>query len=210
MLPVDNGNNRLAPLTSSRELATVGAMKQATPTSGFRRDPLWNFRTVGAFMPKATAKACEKHGFHAAEIILNWSAIVGPELARFTAPRRIRWPKAPTRDNETTLPDAPPGRGVKSALEMWVDGGRAHEIPYLKGPIIARINTYFGYRAITDILPVSGPINTKQGPLPRIQKADDKDVVRMQAKLALPADDPLSQSIARLGALMEKRRARRG
>ena len=77
-------------------------------------------------------------------------------------------------------------------------------------PIIARINTYFGYRAITDILPVSGPINTKQGPLPRIQKADDKDVVRMQAKLALPADDPLSQSIARLGALMEKRRSRKG
>ena len=61
----------------------------STPRSpaGIRKDPLWNFKLVGAFMPRATAKACEKHGFHAAEIILNWPAIVGADIAAFTAPR---------------------------------------------------------------------------------------------------------------------------
>lgn len=176
------------------------------PPSGLRRDPLWNFRLVGAFVPRATAKACEKHGFHAAEIILNWPAIVGAELAAFTAPRRIRWPKAPTRDDETTKSPTTAGRGVKSALEMWVEGGRAHEIPYLKGPIIARINTYFGYRAITDILPVSGPIKAKREKLPEIRRADPKDVSRVKAKLELADDDPLCDALARLGALIERRR----
>lgn len=181
-------------------------MSNPNKPSGLRRDPLWNFRLVGAFVPRATAKACEKHGFHASEIILNWAAIVGPELAAFTAPRRIRWPKAPARDGDVHMPGGA-ARGVKSALEMWVEGGRAHEIPYLKGPIIARINTYFGYRAITDILPVSGPIHAKREKLPKIKRADPKDVNRVRAELALADDDPLKESLARLGALVERRRA---
>lgn len=185
-------------------------MSQSSPPSGLRRDPLWNFRLVGAFMPRATAKACEKHGFHAAEIILNWPAIVGPELAAYTAPRRIRWPKAPDRETGDggggKKPASHAARNVKSALEMWVEGGRAHEIPYLKGPIIARVNTYFGYRAITDILPVSGPIRSKREALPKIKPADPQEVARVQAKLALAADDPLNEALARLGALVERKR----
>lgn len=179
---------------------------QSGRQAGLRKDPLWNFRLVGAFVPRATAKACEKHGFHAAEIILNWQAIVGPELAAFTAPRRIRWPKAPKRDEDVPQPAASSARGVKSALEMWVEGGRAHEIPYLKGPIIARINTYFGYRAITDILPVSGPIKAKREKMPQIKRADPKEVDRLRATLDTAGDDALADSLARLGALVERRK----
>ena len=89
---------------------------------------------------------------------------------------------------------------------MWVEGGRAHEIPYLKGPIIARINTYFGYRAITDILPVSGPIKAKREKLPEIKRADPKEVDRLRATLDTAGDDALADSLARLGALVERRK----
>ncbi len=176
------------------------------PSQGLRKDPLWNFKLVGAFMPRATAKACEKHGFHAAEIILNWPAIVGAEIASFTAPRRIRWPKAPSRDGGGPTLSGVAQRGVKSALEIWVEGGRAHEIPYLKAPIIARINTFFGYRAITDILPVSGPIGVKREQMPRVRHVEPVEVKRVQAALKLPEDDPLGEALAKLGALIDRKR----
>lgn len=178
----------------------------AGSSAGLRKDPLWNFKLVGAFMPRATAKACEKHGFHAAEIILNWPAIVGADIAAFTAPRRIRWPKAPARDGDVAAVSGMAQRGVKSALEIWVEGGRAHEIPYLKAPIIARINTFFGYRAITDILPVSGPINAKRERMPKIRHAEPGEVKRVQAALQLAQDDPLGEALARLGALIDRKR----
>ena len=195
---MDNGDSGRPHLVIVTESASRYGMSNPYPQSGrqagLRKDPLWNFRLVGAFVPRATAKACEKHGFHAAEIILNWQAIVGPELAAFTAPRRIRWPKAPTRDGDIPQPTASAGRGVKSALEMWVEGGRAHEIPYLKGPIIARINTYFGYRAITEIRIVQAPV------VCRLNNAAPK-VWRPAARPATPAstaDTPLGQALDRL------------
>jgi hypothetical protein len=181
-------------------------MSNARASTGFRKDPNWNFRAVGSFVPKATAKACEQHGFHAAEIILNWSAIVGPQLAAYTAPRRIRWPKAPERLGGVSKAAAPPGRGVKSALEIWVEGGRAHEIPYLKAPIIARINTYFGYRAITDILPIAGTVATEPPPKPLL-RATPSEVQTVKKANSLPDDDPLADALARLGAAMKKRNA---
>ncbi len=176
-----------------------------------RRDQNWSFRVVGAFVAKATSKAREKHGLHAAEIVINWPAIVGPDLAAYTAPRRIRWPKAP--DRLTDRPSFAPGSGLqkrtggmpmqKTTLEIWVAGGRAHEIPYLKGPIMARINAYFGYRAITDILPVDGPVIR-----PRPSKARPAISVAEIGESAKAHDidtsDPLGEALARLGANIKR------
>jgi hypothetical protein len=179
-----------------------------------RKDPNWSFRVVGAFVAKATTKAREKHGLHAAEIVINWPAIVGPDLAAYTAPRRIRWPKAPDRLAER--PSYAAGSGLhkrssgapmqKTTLEIWVAGGRAHEIPYLKGPIMARINAYFGYRAVTDILPVDGPVIRPRPPKPRppISAAEIGETVKAHK---INMDDPLGEALARLGANIKRGKA---
>ena len=175
--------------------------------SNARKPETWNFRTVGAFVAKATAKAREKHGLHAAEIVINWPAIVGPDLAAFTAPRRIRWPKAPDRLQPTPLMGAPKRSSgapmQKTTLEIWVTGGRAHEIPYLKGPIIARINAYFGYRAISDILPVDGPIARPRPPKAR-PAVSPAEIAAIATALCIPTDDPLGEALARLGANIKR------
>ena len=178
----------------------------ADQPSALRRDPTWNFRAVGAFVARATAKAREKHGLHAAEIILNWPAIVGPDLAAYTAPRRIRWPKAPDRLAGPT-PKITAGKSgapfQKTTLEIWVAGGRAHEIPYLKGPIMARINAYFGYRAVTDILPVDGPVVQRRPAKARPEVSlDEMADIATTHKIAM--DDPLGEALARLGANIKR------
>jgi hypothetical protein len=176
-----------------------------------RKDPTWNFRVVGAFVPKATARAREAHGIHTAEIIVNWAAIVGPQLAAYTSPRRIRWPKAPGSERTEPIKSAKPAtfsqqRGQKTTLEIWVAGGRAHEIPYLKGPIIQRINAYFGYRAITDVLPVDGPVmRPKSAPVRR--PPSEPEVERAAAEFSLATDDPLSRALAMLGANIKRGKA---
>jgi hypothetical protein len=182
-------------------------MSAAMSNSPARKDQTWNFRAVGAFVAKATSKAREKQGLHAAEIVINWPAIVGPDLAAYTAPRRIRWPKAP--DRLADRPSFAPGSGLqkrsggapmqKTTLEIWVAGGRAHEIPYLKGPIMARINAYFGYRAITDILPVDGPVLRPR--LPKARPAITAAELGETAKAHnIKLGDPLGEALAKLGA----------
>ncbi len=181
-------------------------MSPTPPATGFRKDPTWSFRAVGTFVPKATTKAREAHGLHTAEIIMNWPAIVGPQLSAFTSPRRIRWPKAPGLERETQRASQPLHRGQKTTLEIWVAGGRAHEIPYLKGPIIARINAYFGYRAVTDLMPVDGPVmRPKTAPLRT--PPTPQEITRVAAANKLPTDDPLALSLAKLGANIQRGKA---
>jgi hypothetical protein len=172
-----------------------------------RKDALWNFRVVGAFVPKATARAREAHGLHAAEIIMNWQAIVGPALADYTAPRRIRWPRAPGSDRDGPKPAQAGIRAQKTTLEIWVAGGRAHEIPYLKASIMSRINSYFGYRAITDILPVDGPI-ARPRPRSKVRAATPAEIEAAAVAHGLRRDgDPLAEALAKLGASIARRRA---
>jgi hypothetical protein len=98
----------------------------------------------------------------------------------------------------------PINRAQKTTLEIWVAGGRGHEIPYLKSAIISRINSYFGYRAVTDILPVDGPI-MRQRATPVKRAASDAEVKAAAAVYKLKLDgDPLSEALAKLAANIAK------
>ena len=55
----------------------------ARPLPPDRRQGKGHFaRAVGAFVPKVTAAAFERFGFHSAEIMTSWETIVGADLAR--------------------------------------------------------------------------------------------------------------------------------
>lgn len=107
-------------------------------------------RTVGAFLPKLTQKAVERFGFPNAAILADWSLIVGPALACFTAPQRLRWPRGQAPEND-------PRAGA--TLVIRVDGPAAIEVQHKAPQIIDRINTYFGYRAVTDLRIVQAPVD---------------------------------------------------
>jgi hypothetical protein len=159
-------------------------------------------RQIGLFVPKAASRCFDRHGFHAAELLIKWEAIVGPEIAAFTLPHRVRWPKAP--DRLTEAPRAPAGRGQTSALDLLVEGGRAHEIPYCKRQILDRINAYFGDRAITDIHPIAAPLPRRAQAAP-LRRASPEAIAKVRDTLGEIADPNLSQSLARLGASIELR-----
>ena len=61
-------------------------------------------RAVGTYVPKLTHKAFEKYGFAAAALITDWAMIVGKDIAGYTAPERLKWPR---------------GVGIGDEIERW-------------------------------------------------------------------------------------------
>jgi hypothetical protein len=106
------------------------------------------FDALARFVPKVTVKAFEKFGFAAQDIAGHWSDIVGADIARCASPERLRWPRTQS------------GRAAQDGgtLVIRVDGPRAVEIQHMAPRIIERINTYFGYRAVTGIKIIQGPL----------------------------------------------------
>ena len=167
--------------------AVAFARKRPTALNGVK--------AVGSFLPGLTRKAFEKYGFSAATLITDWVRIVGSETAAYTAPDRLKWPRAIER-REEDAGEAPAAR-AGATLILRVDGGRSLDVQHNARQIIERINAYFGYAAVASLrivqAPVSAarslPVNTPHRPAPPLTH-----------EVAHIADPGLRGALARLGA----------
>jgi hypothetical protein len=133
--------------------ANPTAMRPREAISTARR-PYFGAKSVGSFVPALTAKAFRKFGFSASALITDWPAIVGREFAEVTAPERLSWPRTANESEEAT--------GVRSGrtgatLVLRVDGSRALEVQYASRQLMERINTHFGYAAVSQLRIVQAP-----------------------------------------------------
>lgn len=118
-------------------------------------------RAVGSYVPRLTKTAMQKFGFSTAALMTDWAAIVGADLARYTRPRKLKWPRGEETYGET--PAEPSGRSG-ATLYLQVDAARALDVQYKGRQIVERINSYFGYRAVADL-------RIEQMPLPAQEKS---------------------------------------
>ena len=118
-------------------------------------------KAVGSFVPRLTRQAFEKYGFSAAALITDWPTIVGADLARWTEPERLKWPKlVNARGDVEEIDQGRPG----ATLILRVEPGRALDIQYKGRQIVERINAYFGYRAVADMRIVQGSLRATAAP----------------------------------------------
>lgn len=180
-------------------------MGEKYASSGMQRSgsPTWQKRSfrpkaVGAFVPKLTAQAFQAYGFPAAALVTDWAAIVGADLARITEPERLRWPPRQTsaKDELDGRRQAGGPNGEGATFVLKVDSTRALEVQFKTAQIMERINTYFGYRAVTGIRIVQQaerltvePEN-KRRPAVSLPVQDDR--------LQTIEDAPLREALARL------------
>lgn len=135
----------------------------------FVSSPKFGAVAVGSFVPKLARKAFEKFGFSAATILTDWSTIAGAELAAFSAPERLKWPReVPSSDAGEDASHSRRGR-PGATLILRVDGPRSIEVQYKAPQIIERINAYFGYRAVTELRIIQAPVSSGKAlePAPR-------------------------------------------
>jgi len=101
-------------------------------------------RPLAASLPAVTKAALGKRGFAIAQLLTEWEAIIGRDLAAMAAPIRLN----KGRDGEPAV------------LEVRVESAAAVELQHLEPRVIERINGHFGYAAV-------GRLKLRQGPVGR-------------------------------------------
>lgn len=91
-----------------------------------------------------------KRGFSQNKILTEWHLIVGNELAKFSSPKKLTYPK-----NEKY--------GAVLHVEIY-NSGKAMEFSYNTPIIIEKIAIYFGYKAVSQIKIVQKPASNNLKP----------------------------------------------
>lgn len=122
-------------------------------------------RTLDSF----SRKILGARGFVEVDILTEWDKIVGPELAQYSFPQKINFGK---EKNNGTLYLAVPS------------GAYALELQQRSKYIIDKINTYFGYNAVSNIKIIQ---NSGMVPLQQPQKTAQKISVTKEQKEQITA-----------------------
>lgn len=146
---------------------------------------------VGSRVAQLTRDLFRKRGFAEGHILANWPDIIGEDMAEFSAPERLVYPR---RVRE--------GRGPSGAatLEIRVDGPIALEIKHLEPQIIERINGYYGYSAVSRLKLTQGPLPVKPRPRRRaIRALAPEEHAALNESLEPIAEPELKDALQRLG-----------
>ncbi|MEI7711639.1 MAG: DUF721 domain-containing protein [Rhodospirillales bacterium] len=86
-------------------------------------------RPVGKMIPSVVREAFRKQSPAASQVMADWAAIVGPDLARATAPKRL----------------------VRGVLTIGCAGPVAMELQYLAAELTNRINAHLGSSVVSQL-----------------------------------------------------------
>jgi hypothetical protein len=141
----------------------------------------------------ATARNVFKaRGFQQDHIVRHWPEIVGASLSGLSMPEKLAFPR--TKSNES------PRRSEGATLTVRVDGPGALEFAHQEPQILERINSYYGYQAVTRIKLVQAPL-----PLPKanrkrqIATLSPRQEETLQSETAQIQSDALRASLEELG-----------
>ena len=136
-------------------------------------------RPIASALQKVTEHIYRERGFASAGVLNNWAAIVGEELARHTMPERL---------------------SHEGTLHLRIDGPLATEVKHQEPQILERIASYFGYRAVTRLSLINGPIEKTEPVTPRVSRALSTDSAEMLAEsIRDTKNDDVRGALARLG-----------
>jgi hypothetical protein len=172
-------------------------------------------KAVGSFVPGLTRKSFEKYGFSTATLLTDWSIIAGQDIASFTLPERLKWPRNVEAFEEPTEDR----RGRPGAtLVLRVDGPRAIELQYQTAQIIERINAHFGYRAVSEVRFIQAPLPEKSlqaggyasqsGQSQHLARSAKTATSSRHADGHAPANDALLAALDRLHTNMTRAKSR--
>lgn len=135
--------------------------------------------SLAALFPKLTKQVFENYGFSTAQLIADWPAIVGPELAESTIPEKLKWPKGtPEYLDADEQAGGFKNQSRGATLVLRVDGPRSLEVQFGASQIMERINGYFGYKAVTEIRIIQAPVPKKNKKKINIENVDPEDMVK--------------------------------
>ena len=151
---------------------------------------------VAALIGRLTRPALGQRGLAGADILTHWPTIVGADLAALAAPMTLK--------SERGRPGG--------TLTLRVAAGGAATLVQMKGPqIIARINGYFGYAAVTRLqvargsMPVLRRAQITEDRIRREKQLPAETTAAIERSVAAVASESLRGALARLGVAVCRR-----
>jgi hypothetical protein len=142
-------------------------------------------QAIGANLSRIATPVLGKQGLGEAQLLQQWPAIVGEDLARHCWPVKLSFPRGQRRDGTLRL-------RVVSALAL--------EIQHREPVLLERINGYFGYRAVIRLALIQGaaPPGPERPPAPRPLAPAERQA--LDDRLGGVADPGLRAALERLGS----------
>lgn len=136
-------------------------------------------RPVGALMPRLTRPAFRRRSPATAQVLADWSDIVGPAIAAVTTPRRLS----------------------SGALTIACSGPIAMELQHLAGEVMARINAHLGSQTVTALRFVQTLDRALPGPATPAP-ADPAKLAAVEVAVAVLPEGELRSALTALGRTM--------
>jgi hypothetical protein len=136
-------------------------------------------------------------GFAEAGLITEWAAVVGEDIARMSRPAHLAFPR---------------GERKGGVLTIACGGAAALELQHMKPQILDRVNTHFGYGAISELRFRQGDAAAIGGRRPRRAESRKPTASETEAVATAVASMPegaVKDSLVRLGLAMKRNPPRR-
>jgi hypothetical protein len=132
-------------------------------------------RRLSRTVAQIAGQALGRKGLGFGQLLANWDQIVGPDLAGWTRPAKLAFPR---------------GRQGDATLTIETVGARAVELQHQLEPLLERVNGFFGWAAVARIKLVQA-----MPAMPPVQSADlrplSTDEAREVAEVVAHVEDPL-------------------
>jgi hypothetical protein len=144
-----------------------------------------SLRAIAAEVPKIAGPVLGKRGFAEAQLVAQWPAIIGEELARGASPEKLSFTRGERREGTLHLRVAP-------ALAL--------EIQHREPVLIERINAFFGYRAVARLALKQGPPSRPADRRPpQLRALNEEERRQLDGRLTDVEDPGLRAALQRLG-----------
>lgn len=136
-------------------------------------------------LPKEARRVFRQFGFAESAIITRWHEVVGAELARYSMPLTLKFPR---------------GKRVGGTLHIRVDGPIATELQHLEPILVEKINTFYGYGAVQKVAISQGPINRPAAAAQHKElRVDPEAAMEVHGLVEGTRDDALKKALEDLG-----------
>jgi len=151
-------------------------------------------RPVGRELPRVAGRVLGKRGLGEAQLLAEWNAVVGDELAAETLPIKLSFPA---------------GGRKNGVLKLRVTSAAALTVQHREPQILERINGFFGYGAVARLALVQGPLpeQVPTGP-PALRPLTPTESAALASRVSQVSDPGLKSALERLGAAILSQRQR--
>lgn len=154
-------------------------------------------------VPALTRLALGKRGFAEADLVSQWAAIVGDDIARLALPVKLRLPRPPAGGAKTPQSDAGIAPNVSGGtLTLRASPAASLEVQHLGPRILERVAAYFGYPLIREIRLEIGERRRRTSRKRMLSTGPEPDLPQV-------ADPDLRHALQRLGAARAADKRRR-